>query len=104
MKTNYPQGTPPRVISILETARLARKRGDGYRLRIHYGNPSTGKSWGDTETGYIGRSTGPIQIPLIIANSKSSGGRAILIDNIVKIEYASKKKGGVLYDITPHSS
>jgi len=100
LKTNpQEEDVDSRVISILEAARTARRSGDGYRLRIYYGDPSTGRSWGDGEAGYIGRSTGSVKIPLILANSKSSGGAAILVENIIKVEYANKKLGGVLYDV-----
>lgn len=56
------------------------------RVRIWYGHEN-GKSWNEENdiTGYIGRSTGIEKIPLLINNSRSMGGCAILCNAIVKI-------------------
>ncbi|HRZ18703.1 MAG TPA: hypothetical protein P5136_01485 [Methanofastidiosum sp.] len=62
------------------------------RFRFHYGNQKTGEAWGDIETGYIGRSTGPIKIPLVIYNARSHGGPALLDNCIVKIERSKGKE------------
>jgi len=97
--THYCSTTPPKIVSILEDARLAREGGAGYRLRIHYGDTATGRLWGDTDEGFIGRSTGKMKIPLILPLRSSTGGGGILVNSIVKIEHANKKNGGVLYDI-----
>lgn len=70
------------------------------RLNIYYGDVNTGRQWGDKETGYIGRSTGTIKIPLCVANSRSFGGGGLLDHCIVKIEHANKKNGGIIFDIT----
>lgn len=104
--TSYGKSVPPKIVSILEAARLAHKRGDGYRLRIWYGDTATGKPWGDHHSerpsGYIGRSCGPkLKVPLLLPLRTSLGGDAIFLDRIVKIEHANKQNGGVLYDITP---
>jgi len=106
--TSYGNDTPPRVVQILEAARLAHKRGEGYRLRIVYGDTATGKPWGDQHgegwCGYIGRTCGPqMKSPLLLVNRKSIGGDLIHTGCIVRIEHANKKNGGVLYDITPSS-
>ena len=106
--TSYSNNTPPRIVQVLEAARLAHKRGEGYRLRIHYGDPATGKPWGDHPSerpcGYIGRSCGPkIKAPLLLPHRTSIGGDLISLEFIVKIEHANKQNGGVLYDITPSS-
>jgi len=105
--TSYHKDTPPRVVQILEAARLAHKRGEGYRLRIHYGDPATGQKWGDHHSeqpcGYIGRSGGRLKVPLLLSLRTSIGGEAIFLSRIVKIEHANKQNGGVLYDITPSS-
>jgi hypothetical protein len=85
--TTYKTSTPARVIEILEHNRIARRS----RLVLHYGDGKTGRAWGDTETGYIGRSTGSIKIPLIVYNSRSIGGGGILDHCIVKIETAQGK-------------
>lgn len=92
--TYYDERTPDAVVQVLERARTASRK---YRLRLWYGDPATGKLWGDVETGYIGRSMGPIKVPLLIANNRSSGGPALLDHCIVKIAHANKSNGGVLY-------
>ena len=61
------------------------------RLKIWLGDVKTGKAWGDVETGYIGKSTGEIKIPLVVYNTRSFGGGALLDHCIVKIEYANKR-------------
>ena len=100
--TRYHKDCPAQVIRTLEEARLAYNMGRGYRLRIYYGDPTTGKWWGDIEAGYIGRSVGPKKIPILIYNKLSRGGTSILDNFIVKIEYANKRQGGVLFDVIRH--
>jgi hypothetical protein len=89
--TYYDARTPVAVIKILEAARVS-----NWRLRLHYGDPATGKDsldeWG--LTGTIGRSMGPIKIPLIIASSRSHGGPGLLEYRIVKIR---RTTDGLLY-------
>jgi len=55
------------------------------RIRVWYGKD--GKSWNEENdiTGYVGRSTGTKKIPLLINNSRSFGGGALLCGSIVKI-------------------
>lgn len=67
------------------------------RVRIVYGDPVTGKDWLEEYDvmGRIGRSTGEVKIPLLIANERSMGGGAILTANILKIVLVDNKK--VLY-------
>jgi hypothetical protein len=91
--TTYSNDTPKEVIDILERARRLK-----WRLRIHLGDPKTGKPWGDIETGYIGRSCGSIKIPLVIYNTRTTGGPGLLDRCIICIEHANKKSGGVLFD------
>lgn len=92
--TTYHSNTPRKVIGILERARA-----NGDRIRVHYGDTGTGQDWGDVYdvTGTIGRSTGPIKIPLMIANSRSTGGPGILDHCIVRIRWANRAQGGDLY-------
>lgn len=92
--TAYHASTPRQVIEVLEQARKS-----GQRIKIHLGEPETGAAWGDIETGYIGRSTGRIQVPLVISKRNSMGGGALLDDCIVKIEHANKRDGGTLYEV-----
>ena len=93
--TFYHEQTDEKVVQVLD--RFMHDRDT--RLRFCFGDADSGKDW-EKEldiTGYIGRSTGDIKIPILISNKRSSGGGAILDHCIVKIEYANKKKGGVLY-------
>ena len=57
------------------------------RVRLFYGDKETGRDWGEENyvTGTIGRSTGIKPIHLLINNSRSYGGWAILEDCIVKL-------------------
>ena len=90
--TSYHDETPDDVIAILEKARLNRTR-----LHVSLGDTLTGKDWlEEFEThGYIGRSMGPVKVPLIIANRRSTGGGAILDHCIVRIR--TSQGGRVLY-------
>lgn len=80
--TYYDSRTPRAVMDALENARLSKKR-----IRLHYGDIATGRDWLDEwdVSGTVGRSTGPIKIPLIIANARSCGGPGILDHCIVRI-------------------
>ena len=75
------------------------------RIRLVYGDTETGKDWLQEYDvlGSIGKSMGTNQIPLLISNSRSTGGGAILEDCILKIVDVKSKK--VLYQhdkyITP---
>ena len=76
--TSYDARTPDQVIGILEKARLER-----IRLHVSLGytdGPSVGLDWLEEfdSHGYIGRSTGSIKVPLLIATSRSTGGGALL--------------------------
>lgn len=64
------------------------------RVRFHWGNTKTGRDYGDVYdvSGTVGRSTGNKKIPLLIHNSRSLGGGAILDDCIVKITESSGAK------------
>lgn len=84
--TWYDHRTDPRVVEILERYRMDRGfLGSGARLRLEYGDPDTGRSWGDFEAGYIGRSTGTQRILLVVHNTRCIGGPAILTHCIVRI-------------------
>ena len=77
------EGTLPEVGKILE--RLLRQQ---VRCRIWYGDTETGLAWPDEHDvlGTIGRSTGPKKAALLIHNSNSLGGGAILTACIVRID------------------
>jgi hypothetical protein len=80
--TYYHDTTPRLVIDALEHARE-----NGHRVRLFTGDTNTGKQWFDEYDvcGTVGRSMGPIKTPLLIANSRSTGGGAILTDCIVRL-------------------
>ena len=79
--TYYSKDTPDKVIQILE-----RFMGTDQRIRVFYGDPKTGRDYGEEydNMGYVRRSMGPIKIPLLVHNSRSFGGGG-LIGDIVRI-------------------
>jgi len=85
--TSYHENTPDEIIKILENARNYNKR-----IRIFYGDMKTGRDWMEIydTIGIIGRSCGEVKIPLLIKNSRSYGGAAILDNCIVKITIDKK--------------
>ena len=90
--TSYDTRTSDDVVRVLEQARLNRTR-----LHISLGDPADGRDWLEENdiNGYVGRSMGPVKVPLLIANRRSLGGGAILDHCIVRIR---KSAGGqVLY-------
>lgn len=93
--TCYNVETSDEMVKLLEFLRANKTR-----VRFHWGNTETGHDWNDDldVAGTIGRSTGTYKIPILIHNRRSLGGGAILTDCIVKIEYANKKDGGVIYE------
>lgn len=58
------------------------------RIRLYYGDTTTGRSWLDEHDiyGTIGRSTGSVKVPLLIYNSRSSGGGHILDHCVIRID------------------
>lgn len=80
--TYYDPRTPEEVVRVLERARL-----NNTRIRIYLSDTETGRSWleeYDVE-GYVGRSMGPVRIPILLHNSRSTGGGGILTHCVVKI-------------------
>lgn len=93
--TSYDARTPDEVIRVLENARLNRTR-----LHISLGHtdgPKVGLDWlEEFEThGYVGRSMGPVKVPLLVANRRSTGGGAILDHCVIRIRTSAG--GRVLY-------
>lgn len=91
----YSPNADPRVVALIE-----QNINNGRRFRIFYGDTdrpdfeqvhgrqsNPGEDWGEEYevTGTIGRSTGWKPIPLLIHNSRSMGGGAIMTDCIVRI-------------------
>jgi hypothetical protein len=83
--TAYHEETPDQVVRLLESALKSFR---GTRLRFCFGDTKTGRDWEEKYDvcGYIGRSSGDIKIPLLINQSASTGGGAILDHCIVRIE------------------
>lgn len=81
--------TPDAVCEALERARLSEER-----VRLFYGDVKTGVAWAEENdaAGRIGRSTGKIKSPLLINNSRSSGGPAFLDRCIVAILCKNPKR------------
>lgn len=92
--------TTSRVATLLNNLSMSQQR-----IRLVYGDTNTGKDWLEEcdVIGTIGRSTGTKQIPLLIRNSRSTGGGSILDHYILKIVDVKSKR--VLYQhekyITP---
>lgn len=95
--TSYNEGTPQQVIDVLEIVMKSRTR-----IKIDYGKD--GISWGEVNdiTGYIGRSTGTVKIPLLVHNTRSLGGGSILTDCIIQIK--ESKGGKVLYQCANYTT
>lgn len=89
---NYTEKTDLNVINVLKTAAQNKTR-----IKVYYGDTETGKNWNEEydTVGYVGYSTGEVSIPILIYNSRSIGGGAILTDCILKIRTSSGKN--VLY-------
>jgi hypothetical protein len=116
--TQYRDETPARVVEVLEMARanptFPWKAGDvdkGERICIRYGDPETGRDWGDPPMcGTVGRSSGTPgrdytnKIPLLLKSKKSSGGEAIIDHKIIRITRGAKPKNkhGVDYVLYSH--
>jgi hypothetical protein len=81
--TSYQEETDAEVMNILERARSQQER-----VRLFYGNTTTGECWMDENDtiGCIGRSTGSVKIPLLIPNTRSTGGGGLLDNCIIRID------------------
>ena len=84
--TCYHADTPEPVVEILETVRQNQRK-----VRLYYGNTQTGQSWFDEHDviGRIGRSTGPIKVPLLIEPGEI-GGPALLDHCVIRIDSPRK--------------
>lgn len=80
--TYYNEKTSDEVIRVLENSRK-----NNSRIRVFYGDTETGRDWLEIydTIGTVGRSTGDINIPLLIKTTRSFGGGALLDHCIVKI-------------------
>ena len=82
--------TTPKAHALWLRELLVKLTGTHRRVAIFYGDPRTGKLWGDVEVGTVGRSTGTTKVPLLIKTKRSYGGGAILVNNILRIEEPTK--------------
>lgn len=82
--TTYHPDTPDELIAILERARESR-----VRLAIAYRAESA------PDYGRIGRSMGPVRIPLLLHNARSHGGFGLCTNIIVEVRESNG--GKVLY-------
>lgn len=87
--TYYNEDTSDDMIERLENIRQNKKR-----VQFRWGDTKTGEDWGDMYDveGTIGRSMGPVKIPLLIHSQRSMGGGGILTGNIVKIMESKGKR------------
>lgn len=94
--THYHEKTPQDVIDVLEEARAKR-----WRLRIYYGNTLIGRDWNEEYDvlGRVGRSTGPLKVPLLLYNRRSICGSPMLDHCIVRIRFSNMdlNRGDDLY-------
>jgi hypothetical protein len=69
--TCFHRETPDKLIHLLEKLRR-----EQIEVRVFYGDTQTGQSWLDEQDviGRIGRSTGTLKIPLLVAAGEMSGG------------------------------
>lgn len=79
---NFEPNTPDEVRRVLTDAMRS-----GQRVRIFCGEPDTGEAWAEEwgTVGYVGRTTGPLRSPLLVANSRSVGGDLIMTSRVVGI-------------------
>ena len=89
--TYFDPGTPPEVARVLERCRLA-----GTKVRLVLGNTATGESWLDEYdvVGTIGRSSGPLRVPLLIEEGEDGGGAILTACLLCVIDWRSSR---VLY-------
>ena len=85
----------PELWKVLENCRNNRNR-----VRIWYGDITTGKAWNEeyNVTGYISRSTGKIKVPLLINNTRSVGGIGLLDSAIIRVDDIASKR--TLYEVS----
>ena len=91
--TFFHEQTPISVCNILNEYMHNREK----ELKLYFGDAETGRDWKEEydTVGSVGRSTGSIKMPLLIAKKNSSGGGVILDHCIVKIK--DWDTGKVLY-------
>ena len=78
----YHHDTPDDLLHLLELHRVK-----GTYLRFHWGDMKTGLDWGDAYgiRGRMGKSVGPVIVPILLPTRRSLGGAAVLTDHIVMV-------------------
>jgi len=86
--TWFDPDTPRELRETLESLRKS-----GTSVRLWYGDPDTGKTWLEEHdlVGKVGRSTGILKVPLLVAKGDDGGG-AILTANVLRIDSAKLTK------------
>lgn len=86
---NFNEKTPLKVQTL-----ISHLHSSGERVRVWFGDIETGKAWPEEfdVTGFIGKSTGIKPIALLINNSRSYGGDALLDHCIVRIDRIDGKR------------
>ena len=86
--TSYNVETNPTVVQLLEQARQSRAR-----VQLYYGDAKTGRDWCECHDvrGTIGRSMGPIKIPLLVSEVTNDGGFGVLDSAIVRLKIGGKE-------------
>lgn len=84
--------TVPTVRDII--ARMPRAQ----HVRLFYGDTQTGQAWPEENDicGYVGRSCGPVKVPLLIANNRSAGVGGAILDHCI-VAIVCIKSGRWLY-------
>jgi hypothetical protein len=78
--------TPFEVVVSLRAAWHGKRK-----IRLFLGDPETGLDWNEESDviGYLGRSMGPIKVPLLLKSRRSDGGPALFDHCIVKLTDAA---------------
>jgi len=86
--TSYDKRTDDEVIKVLEHC-----RSHNIRIVLDYGDTKTGRSWNERNdvTGRVGRSSGQVNVPILLYNNRSYGGGAILTHCIIGIKTSKGK-------------
>lgn len=90
----YNINIPQALIECLHYVRV-----NNIRIRILYGDHKLNTIWRHTECGYIHKTASLQPQPVILYNTgKFTGANQLLENCIMRIEYANKKDGGILYE------
>ncbi|WP_428422801.1 hypothetical protein [Methylibium sp.] len=89
--TYFDPGTAPEAARVLE-----RGRNEGNKVRLVLGDTAAGESWLDEYdvVGTIGRSSGPLRVPLLIEEGEDGGGAILTACLLCVIDWRSSR---VLY-------